>query len=134
MHDVFLFKFCIHKYFVRMLNSRGIRFENISENKVLANNSEFTVFSSGMTQITYEVWSSSGDGAGFPSILLIRTILEQGLHMGWQHVQEWGTILVYFLSLSSLISPVYRMSLSFFVLFFLSVWRTTDCIIVDWVA
>ena len=32
----------ICKYFMRMLNSRGIKFANISENKVLANNSEFT--------------------------------------------------------------------------------------------
>ena len=43
MHDVFLFKFYICKHFARMLNSRGIKFANISENKVLANNSEFTV-------------------------------------------------------------------------------------------
>ena len=36
---------------MRTLNSRGFKFANISENKVLANNSEFTVTSS-----TYELY------------------------------------------------------------------------------
>ena len=43
MHYISLCKLYIRKYFVRMLNSRAIKFANISENKVLSNNSEFTV-------------------------------------------------------------------------------------------
>ena len=38
MHDAFLCEVCICKYFVRMLNLGGIKFTNISENKVLLNN------------------------------------------------------------------------------------------------
>ena len=38
MHDAFLCEVCICKYFVRMLNFGGIKFTNISENKVLLNN------------------------------------------------------------------------------------------------
>ena len=34
----------ICKYLVRLLNLRGIKFTNISENNVLVNNSEFTLF------------------------------------------------------------------------------------------
>ena len=44
MLDAFLCKHHIFKYFARMLNSRDIKIANISENKILANNSESTVF------------------------------------------------------------------------------------------
>ena len=40
---VFLLEFYICKHFTRMLNSRGFKFTNISENKVVVNNSESTV-------------------------------------------------------------------------------------------
>ena len=40
MHNAFLCKLHTYLYFTRMLNSRGIKFANISENKVLANDSE----------------------------------------------------------------------------------------------
>ena len=40
---IFFCKLYIRKHFARMLNSRAIKFANISENKVHANNSEFTV-------------------------------------------------------------------------------------------
>ena len=43
MHYIFLCELYIRKLFARMLNSRAIKFANISENKVLANNIEFTV-------------------------------------------------------------------------------------------
>ena len=43
MNDVFLCKLCMCKYFTSMLNSQEIEIANISENKVLVNNSEFTV-------------------------------------------------------------------------------------------
>ena len=42
MHYIFLCKLYIRKHFERMLNLRAIKFANISENKVLANNNEFT--------------------------------------------------------------------------------------------
>ena len=41
MHNVFLCKFYQSKCFARMLNSRVIKFANISENKEIANNTEF---------------------------------------------------------------------------------------------
>ena len=51
-----LAKFDIDSYtktFREMLNSRAIKFANISENKVLANNSEFTiVFEPGVEILT----------------------------------------------------------------------------------
>ena len=43
MYHIFLCKLYIQKHFARMLNSSELKFANISENKVLANNSEFTV-------------------------------------------------------------------------------------------
>ena len=43
MHNCFLRKLHTCTYFVRMLNLRGVKFTDISENKVLRNNSEFTV-------------------------------------------------------------------------------------------
>ena len=43
MLDAFLCKQHIFKYFARMLNSRDIKFANISENKILASNNESTV-------------------------------------------------------------------------------------------
>ena len=56
MHDVFLFKFYyLCKHFARILNSRGIKFMNISENKVLANNSEFTVFQKVHFHLTFSI-------------------------------------------------------------------------------
>ena len=42
MNELFLCKFCINKCFARICNLRGIKFANISENKVIANNSAFT--------------------------------------------------------------------------------------------
>ena len=42
-HCVFLLEFYICIHFTRTLNSRGFKFANISENKVLANNSESTI-------------------------------------------------------------------------------------------
>ena len=51
MHDAFLFKFYICKHFAKMLNSRGIKFANISKNKVLVNKNEFTVFCEFMSNI-----------------------------------------------------------------------------------
>ena len=56
MHDVFLFKFYyLCKHFARILNSRGIKFMNISENKVLTNNSEFTVFQKVHFHLTFSI-------------------------------------------------------------------------------
>ena len=43
MHYIFLCERYIQKHFARTLNSQAINFANISENKVLANNREFTV-------------------------------------------------------------------------------------------
>ena len=43
IHDIFQCKLYMCKCFTRMLNSRVIKFVNVSENKVLANNSECTV-------------------------------------------------------------------------------------------
>ena len=43
MHDTVLCKLYIRRYFVGILNSRAVKFAIISENKVLTNNSEFTV-------------------------------------------------------------------------------------------
>ena len=44
MHYIFLCELYIRKHFARMLNSRVIKYAKISENKVLVNNSEFTVY------------------------------------------------------------------------------------------
>ena len=44
MHYNFLCELYIRKHFVRMLNLQAIKFANISENKILTNTSEFTVF------------------------------------------------------------------------------------------
>ena len=43
MHNVFIYESYVCKCFAKLLNSQGMEFANISENKVLANKSELTV-------------------------------------------------------------------------------------------
>ena len=61
MHDAFLCEFNVCRYFAWILNSWVVKFANISENKVLTNISEFTVYyfylSHCMTKPTkWQVW------------------------------------------------------------------------------
>ena len=71
MHDIFLCDLYIPKHFGRMLNSLGFKFMNISENKVLVNNSEFTVLGAYKLQVECSSTEHSGSRFTFHSILNI---------------------------------------------------------------